>query len=580
MKKRLTLIVSLILVAALFLSACSKKEPATTTPTTGTETTTETPAERVPGPTLVVGITEASGNFNPAFYSSAYDGYVVDMVFEGLITTDFDGNYIPNVAESWEVTEEGKKITFKIQEGIAFSDGEPLTAEDVVFTYQVLADPKYTGRYGTYVKDLLDYEAYSAGETTDFVGVVAIDEYTVEFNFKESLRVNLSNTGFTIMPKHVYGANFEIGSEAFMTELAALSSNPVGSGPYIVDKFQEKALVSLIKNDKYTRPGYEITDIILKFVEMTTDIVELTTGAVDLLAGQIEPTKINQAKDGGFNLNSYNRSGYGYIKTNNAYGATADKLVRQALYYSFNTKEFVNSYFLDEVTGDALAVVQYHPFSQVSWAIDDKILGDMIEYEFDLEKAAALLDEAGWTLGTNGIRQKDGVELELKIAAMPDHDILATLIPMWERDWGSLGIKLNISFLEFNTILDYVIYNSDANVEEWSMFFLANTIPTADPHSSAYTSFHSSHIGSGKDNTSRYSNPRVDELLDQGKSIVDVEAAKPVYAEIAKILNEDAVMMPVYANTYFDLYAPKLVDFETGSLYNWVKALRDARIEE
>ena len=163
---------------------------------------------------------------------------------------------------------------------------------------------------------------------------------------------------------------------------------------------------------------------------------------------------------------------------------------------------------------------------------------------------------------------------------MPDHDILATLIPMWERDWGQgLGIELDIAYLEFNTMLDYVIYNSDENVDEWSLFFLAMSITTMDPHTH-YASFHSSGIGSGMDNTSRYNNPEVDRLLDEGKAIMDIEEAKPVYRELVKILNEEAVMMPVYANIYFDLYSEKLVDFETDSLWTWVQALEDARVVE
>jgi peptide/nickel transport system substrate-binding protein len=323
-----------------------------------------------------------------------------------------------------------------------------------------------------------------------------------------------------------------------------------------------------------------IKEIILKFVDQTTDIVELTSGGVDLLAGVIDPKKISEARNAGFTLNQYNRSGYGYIKTNCEYGPTADAKVRQALYYAFNVKEFVNSYYYDADTDQVLAVTQYHPFSQISWAIDDNLVNSMVQYDFDLEKAKSLLDEAGWAVGASGFREKDGQVLELKIAAMPDHDILATLIPMWERDWGQgLNIKLTVAYLEFNTILDYVIYNSDANVENWSLFFLATTITTPDPHT-LYTSFHSDYIGSGMDNTSRYSNPEVDRLLDEGKAIMDIEEAKPVYQQVAKILSEDAVMMPVYANIYFDVYAPKLVDFKTSSLYNWVAALKDAKIVE
>jgi peptide/nickel transport system substrate-binding protein len=458
-----------------------------------------------------------------------------------------------------------------------FSDGTPLTAKDVVFTYQVLADPSYTGRYGSAVKDMLGYEDYFGQKTQEFKGVEALDDYTVKFNFAEALRVNLANCTYEILPKHYYGKDFTYNNTA---SVEAITSQAVGSGPYIMKEFKEKELILLERNDKYAGEGYMIKNVIMKFVDMTTDIVELTSGNVDLLPGVIEPEKIAEARDNGFTLNTYQRSGYGYVKLNCESGATADPTVRQALYHSFNIKEFVNSYYKDEATGEILASTQYHPFSQISWAIDDKLLGEMNDYAFDLDKANKLLDDAGWVKNAKGIRVKDGKELELKIAAMPDHDILATLIPMWERDWGQgLGVKLNVAYLEFNTILDYVIYNSDANVKEWSLFFLATSITTPDPHT-LYSSFHSDYIGSGMDNTSRYSNPKVDELLDKAKAIMNEDEAKPMYQEIAKILNEEAVMMPVYANTYFDIYAPKLTNLKTSSLYNWTKGLKDAKIAE
>jgi peptide/nickel transport system substrate-binding protein len=569
------------MVASAFLAGCSPKEDAqeqTTTAAAGETTAapTEAPAEE-PSGTLIVGITEASGNFNPLYYSSAYDGYVVDTVFEGLVARNFDGEYEGVVADSWEYSEDGKSITFNMKKDLVFSDGEPLTAQDVVFTYLVLADPSYTGRYSSVVKDMVGYDEYYAGESDSFTGVEALDDYTVRFNFKEALRVNFENCTYAVLPEHYYGKDFTPGNTA---SVEAITTDAMGSGPYVISQFKEKELVYLERNPLYAGEGYMIKEIILKFVDQTTDIVELTSGGVDLLAGVIDPKKISEARNAGFTLNQYNRSGYGYIKTNCEYGPTADAKVRQALYYAFNVKEFVNSYYYDADTDQVLAVTQYHPFSQISWAIDDNLVNSMVQYDFDLEKAKSLLDEAGWAVGASGFREKDGQVLELKIAAMPDHDILATLIPMWERDWGQgLNIKLTVAYLEFNTILDYVIYNSDANVENWSLFFLATTITTPDPHT-LYTSFHSDYIGSGMDNTSRYSNPEVDRLLDEGKAIMDIEEAKPVYQQVAKILSEDAVMMPVYANIYFDVYAPKLVDFKTSSLYNWVAALKDAKIVE
>ena len=569
MKRVLILILCVVIMTTFFFAGCKKDGD------TGGETTR---VAREIGGTLTVGIVEASGNFNPVYYSSAYDGYVVDLVFEGLIDLNFDGEYEGIVAESWEYSNEGKTITFKLKQDRVFSDNTPLTAHDIEFTYYVLADPSYTGRYGSVVTDMLGYEEFFAGETTTFEGVKAIDDYTVEFNFKEALRPNFVNCGFSIMPKNYYGKDYTIGNTS---SIEALSSDPVGSGPYKVAQFADKELVYLVRSETYAdKTSYAIEEIILKFVDQTTDIIELTTGSVDLLAGQIEPKKISEARTAGFEINEYQRSGYGYIKTNCEWGPTTDPVVRQALYYSFNVNEFVNSFYFDADTDTVLASTQYHPFSQVSWAIDDEILSEMIEYDFDLDKARELLDQAGWTLNAQGQREKEGQLLELNIAAMPDHSILETLIPMWERDWGQgLGIKLNVAYLEFNTLLDYIIYDSDANVDKWSLFFLATSITSADPHS-LYSTFHSDYIGSGQNNMSRYSNSEIDRLFDEGKTIMDIDEAKPIYKQIAKILNEDAAMMPVYANTYFDLYHSKLKNFNTSSLYNWVAAMRDAYVEE
>lgn len=579
MKKSIIFLLVLTMVLSAFLAGCKPKEQPVDTPPADTGQTTPEPVEVVeePSGTLVVGITEASGNFNPLYYSSAYDGYVVDLVFEGLISRNFEGEYEGELAESWEYSNDDKTITFKMRQDAKFSDGTPVTAHDIVFAYQVLADPSYTGRYGSAVKDMKGFKDYFEGKTETFEGVVALDDYTVEFNFEEALRVNFANCGYPAMPKHYYGADFAYNNTA---GVEAITGEPMGSGPYLVELFQEKEFVSLTRNENYVGEGYLVKDIILKFVDQTTDIVELTTGGVDLLAGMIEPDKIAQARKAGKQVNSYPRSGYGYVKLNCEWGPTADPKVRQALYYAFNREEFVNSYFKDEETGEIIAGTQAHPFSQISWALDDKIKGELNNYDFDLEKAKALLDEAGWKLNAQGLREKDGKVMELNIAAMPDHDILATLIPMWERDWQQgLGVKLNIAYLEFNTILDYVIYNSDANYDKWSLFFLAVTISTPDPHT-LYSSFHSDYVGSGKDNTSRYKNPAVDELLDKGKTIMDIDEAKPIYQDVVKILNEEAVMMPVYVNTYFDLYDPKLQNFKTSSLYNWVAAMKDAKIVE
>ncbi len=576
-KRSLLVFLALVLILAL-VAGCSQPAPAPT-PDPSDEPGDEPEDDPTPDPgdvtyenMLTVGITEPSGNFNPAYYSSAYDGYVVDLVFQTLIKRNFDGDWEGEAAHDWDISEDGTTYTFYMREDNVFSDGQPVTAHDVVFSYMLISDPSYTGRYGSVARQLEGYDEFADGETTDFPGVVALDDYTVQFTFKEALRLNIANTTFQIMPKHYYGEGYEIG---FTEPVLEKNAAPMGSGPYVLAQYQPAEFVYLTRNPSYVFEDlYAIEELLLEVTEMTTEMNDLLSGKVDVLAGQIDPDNIRDAEAAPeFKLNSYPRSGYGYVQTNHEFGPTTEKAVRQALYYGFNLDEFVTNYF------QGYAETQFHPYSQVSWVMDEEFEASLPDYSFNLDKAKELLDDAGWVVGDSGFRERDGEVLELFILAMPDHDILDTLIPMWERDWGNgLNIKLNVAYEEFNSILDTILYDSDGNVEDWSMFFLATTITSYDPHGTVENNFHSRHIGSGRDNFARYSNPEVDALIDQGEVIMDEEEAKPIYQEIGRILTEDAVFMPVYANTYFDFYHEKLTNFHTHGIYNWVDAMRDARI--
>ncbi len=568
MNKKLITVLTLILFTAFLFTACGEGGDSSSAAKKGE-----------PTGMLTIGAEDSKGVFIPYFANSAYDQAVTSLVFQGLIRRNYDGVYVGDVAKDWEYSNDGKTITFNMKKDVVFSDGTPLTAYDVAFTYAVYADPSFTGSDAAVV-DMVGYDEYKAGETTEFKGVVAKDKYTVEFNFKEALRPNFTNCGASIVPKHYFGKDYKVGD---VSSVEAITTDVIGSGPYKIVNFEPQQAILLERNMKYSGDGaYNIKEILIKFVAMDTDADELIAGNVDLLASMVEQHKIAKIKNAIDNvvINDYQRSGYGYIKTNCQVGPTSEVAVRKALYYSFNIDEFVNSYFKNEETGDVMAKIQYHPFSQVSWVMDEKLENELIEYKFDLEKAKSILDEAGWKLNANGKREKNGELLTIKAIAMPDHDILDTLIPMWQRDWAEgLGVELKIEKLEFNSILDIIIYNSDEYVNEWSLFFLATTITSADPHG-MNTGYKTEFIGNNLGNTSRYSNSKVDELFEKGKTIMEVEKAKPIYREIAKILNEEAVMMPIYSNIYYDMYYPKLKNFKTHALYDWTDAMRDAYIEE
>lgn len=580
--------------------------------------------------TIVVGAQELTGTFSPLYYSSAYDGYAVDLVYNKLYEYDVNNTLQPALAESYEVSEDGMSLTFKLKKGIKFSNEQELQADDVEFTYKVISDPSYTGRYGATCQHLVGYAEYSqqdlmgqistkeaevdaakkakdknaqkaaqdeldklkeqlkAVEEPEYPGIEVIDDYTIKFNFDELRNDNLS----TLLSVSIVNKDqFEGYAYKNTKPVEELIKEPIGTGPYKLDKWSSGAGASFSKNEFYSADqlgeGYAIENVIIKPVAMETEFEELKSGSIDYLAAQIEPKKIGPAtQNDDLEVVNYARGGMGYIAFNTAAGTTADKAVRQALMYAFDRQSFVDSYYecedckgLDEGVAIGYVPTTYqNPLSKLSGVIQgtEKLEG-LATYEYDMEKAKALLDEAGWTVGADGKRSKNGEPLKVNVMSIKDHDILSNLIPMWKKSWESeLGVTLNVAEVDFNALLDKIY--SDAALEEWNLFFLA-TAYTSDGMSDIYTTFHSDYARENNDNTSRLKDPALDAAMDKAMTELDESKVPAAWAEAAKIINDDAAVMPVYGNRYFDFYNKKIKNMKVNSLYSWVKGLKDATIE-
>jgi peptide/nickel transport system substrate-binding protein len=222
MKRKLALLLSLVLVFSLVLSGCGNKNEAPADTEGGDKVekkeASNNPARSRDGAadTLVVGTHEAKGDFLPGYSSEVYDSYVADLVFDGLFGNDKEGNPTPSVAKDWEISEDHKTYTFHLRDDVKFSDGETLTAEDVKFTYEFLADPTYDGPRSSYVMNLVGYKEYNEGDAKELAGVKVIDDYTVAFEFQEALSTNIWDCGMAILPKHIY--DFEKGDTASLKQ--------------------------------------------------------------------------------------------------------------------------------------------------------------------------------------------------------------------------------------------------------------------------------------------------------------------------------------------------------------------------
>lgn len=512
--------------------------------------------------TLIVGSSEAAGNFLPIYYATTYDAPVVALVFEGLLKTDRNGNYMPGLAESLpEISEDGKTYTFKLKKGVKFHSGNPLTADDVVFTYETIADPAYDGRFTSYVKDLVGYEDYSTGKTEKFAGVEKVDDNTVKFHFKENMAPNIVQTAMGIMDSKFYAHK-----KGDMAPVKSKMQQLSGTGPYKLSKFEPRQYFELVENYDYYGKKPEIPKIIVKFVTDATDVQELIKGDIDMLTGVITPEKLEMADVTGFiDRDQYLRHGYGYIKFNTQDPVVADKRVRQALTYGLDRQAFLDLYF------KGLAINVDAPISKAHWTYDPSLDAKMITYDFDPAKAGKLLDEAGWKLEKDGYRYKDGQKMIINWTSIKDLDIVNILMPILIENWKQLGVDVKLSPMDFNSLMDKVYKERTG----FSMFNMATSEATfPDPS----TSWHSEYDKTGGNNTSQFRNTKNDELLDKMKRELDRDKYKQLWQEWAININEEAPMINLYTNTYTDLYNRRVENFDTDSLWPWYRAVMDTKL--
>lgn len=600
------------------------------------------------GNTLVVGAETLTGTFSPLYYTSAYDNYVVEMVYTPLMSYDVNNTLQPALAESYDASPDGKSITFHLKKGVKFSDGSAFTAQDVAFTYKAVADPSYTGRYGQVAQHLVGYSDYSLqglmGSLTDakaklkaaekdvkaakkkkdadkekaateakdtanaevnklqkqyddatkkepaFPGIDVIDDYTIKFNFDAPRNDNLTTLmGMGgILDYNQFKKTYKYG---FTKPLEDAMKKPVGTGPYVLDKWTAGAGASFSKNKNYSAKqlgdGYKISKVIIKPVPMETEYDQLKSGSIDYLASQIEPKKIGPASNNKkLTIQSYVRGGAGYLAFNTENGATGDQTVRQALTYAFNRQSFVNSFYECKDCNKDLGNVQIgyvpttynNPLSKLGDVVTGKEkLEGLNTYNYDMDKAKALLDADGWKVGSDGKRSKDGKPLEIKLLAIKDHDILNNLIPMWKQSWeAELGVTFKVATVDFNTLLDKVY--SDEGLSDWNVIFLATSY-TSDSMSDIYTQFDSQYAKANNDNISRLKDPTLDALMDSAQKEMDPAKALDAWKQVAIRVNDDCTEIPIYGNTYFDFYNKKLKNMKVSALSDWTKGLKNATID-
>lgn len=464
--------------------------------------------------TVVAGISEPQGIFNPYFFVNGWDENVTNVIFSRLIDWDSHGNLVPGLAESWTVSPDGKVYTIKLRPNLTFSDGSPLTAEDVAFTLTVLYDPKYDGDTDITLANIAGGAEYKAGKADSVSGLKVIDPLTLQVTTTQPGATTLGKIGGPVLSKAYYGKGYQRGN---LDYLRTLHGKPLGNGPYVYEKYIPGQEIRFHANTHFYRGTPPTPRFIYRVTNPSTNFQLFQTGETDYDAFTSRPDDIEQLKLLGFaNINLYGSSDYSKVEFNVRRPALQDVKVRQALIYGLDRQKLI------DVVYQGYGTVANEPISPISWAYNPEGVNP---YKFDQAQAKKLLDEAGWKPGPNGIRVKDGKRLELTLL-VSKKVLNDALIPIAKENWQQIGVLLKPQVVDFNALMA----QRKAGNYDLASF---STSTLNDPHDGVWDFYSNEAKASG------YSNAQVDKLINEGNATLDEEKRKAIYHELYKVLAAD-----------------------------------------
>ncbi|MHC1747007.1 MAG: ABC transporter substrate-binding protein [Cellulosilyticaceae bacterium] len=470
----------------------------------------------------------------PIYSRSESEDFAIDMMYEALINVNEKGDYIPVIAENMpDLSTDQKTYTFKIKKGLKFSDGSPVTAKDVAYTFTTICSPDYDGQYYYNLMDKLEgAEAYKNNQTKTVSGIKVPDEYTITFTFKEALVNNLESlSDIGIMPeKHYFSKENPIKE----LKMRMKKNDIVGSGPYKLGQVIKGGAIQLVRNEHYTNgTPAKIQNVILKTIT-TEELAEtLKNGSIDLAPDvEIQQENLEQLKAINFiNTRKYLDNSYGFMVFNFDDKRLADKNVRKALTYGFDREKFGADYY-----GIDNQKTPQSPLLEGTWAYTDRLQQSLNAYHYDAKKAAELLEKSGWKKGTDGILEKQGQKLEFKLTAYTESKYEEALVKQLKEDWSKIGVKLETDYVEFNVLAENVFSKQEFEISNLSWAI------NPDPDSN-FSTFHSSADVLDGNNAGSFRNEKNDQLLEQGRKEFDKSKLKEIYTDWALLINEELPYM-------------------------------------
>jgi peptide/nickel transport system substrate-binding protein len=456
--------------------------------------------------TLTVGLLSEPASLNPLTVTSAEARDIVERLFVKLLEEQADFlSFEPRLASQWSFSADSMAITFRLRDDVRWSDGEPVTAGDVRFTWELEMDTTVAWPGRNIKERIRDVEV--------------VDDQTVVFHFTERYPYQLmdANDG-VILPRHLLEdvPRSELRTHPF-------GRRPVGNGPYVVERWEAGRYLVLAANDGYYGGAPAVDRVIFTFVpDMVALMTQLKKGEVDLLesapADQLASLQEDYPQ---LKVYRYPSRRVDFIGWNTRHELFADAGVRRALTMAIDRDEIIATVW----GGNARQATG--PIPPVLWAHDDSIQ----PLPFDPRRATAALSEKGWVdRDGDGILDRDGRVFAFEIVTNNSNQSRVDICTMVQGYLGAIGIDVTIRTLDFSTFIGTVLDGGyDACVLQLKV---ATKLDLTDQ-------WHSSAVPRNGYNVSFYQNPEVDRLIEQARVCLDPERGRELWSQVQRIIYRD-----------------------------------------
>lgn len=479
----------------------------------------------------MVGVMSDFQAFNPVTNTAILSDEVMKhMLFTPLVQYDADLQPQPHLAESWDLDEQG--VTMRLRQDVLWHDGQPVTAEDVKFTFDLAKSEETASLLGSAYLTMVE-------------SATVVDPHTIRFEFVAPHAQPLDAFWWPPLPRHLLQdvAPAELGQAPF-------NASPVGSGPFRFVSWERGQRLTLEANDQYPEAlgGRPYLDrVVFRVIpEATTMLTELMAGSADLIGWTLLPDQAQQLQNqSGVEVRDFPSREFTYMGLNNARPQFQDAATRRALAMAVDRGQIIEALlhgYGEPAAGMIPAWSPMHP--------------DVDPLPHDQAGARQLLQQAGWQAGADGTLQRQGQPLSFTLlvnAANRTHQDIATVI---QQQLRQVGAQVEIRTVEFQTMLrEHRARNYDAVLSNW-------TLDTFKVDPTPLFSCEQAHTEQSA-NRAGYCNPQLDQIMTQGLRMTDPGQAQRIWLDFTRVLQGEQPIIFLHWSNDLGAVGPRLQNVQT-----------------